>query len=325
VATGRSRRAAGATALALALAAVPLVLDDAAAGLARLAPVVLGGALAGALGTPPIGTLAGTMVSDQRAGRGLGQVTGEGAAPPVIWLSLLPGLGGVAMALAGYGAAAWAVSGATGELGGIHVAWCGLAPGAALLAWPLGRRQAARALSNATREVAALDAVKLAHVELDRAKGLEGAWGALAGGGAARAMYEKDVALARRRYPLYFASAAIATLVLWGVAGFAGAATQSRWALWAAVLLSSYLVVLGGRLAHPPVERPRLVATLPLAPGAVLRGKWTLVSWRLVVILAAALPAALRAGDRTVLGVVAGAALGGAVLAALRARPTAPR
>lgn len=319
LATRRSLRAGSGVALALCVALVPLAVSLIGTGqetiVAALAVGVWLAAAAAALATPPIGTLAGALVGDRTVAKGLGVVTGEGAPPPVIFLSLLPALGGGIVGLGGFVLADFALGQASAEAspaapGVLAAATAALA--VAPLLWLAGRGLAARALSTATREVAALDAIKLAHVELDRARGPEALWARTAGAGAP--LYRKDVALARRRYPLFFGAAALGSVALWIVALAAGPTTCARWAIWGAVVLSAHLAVFGGRMGQAPIERLRLVRTLPFTTGTALRAKWSFLLWRALVVAAAAGPAAVRS-DRpaATVGAVAAAALLGLV------------
>jgi hypothetical protein len=254
----------------LALAAAPVLAVDAAL-FGRACLSALAGALAGALYAPPAAVTAGVLVASERAQRAFDNMTGAGGAPSTVWLSLVPAAAGVAV-----GALPFVpLSARAGILAGGAVLW--------LAALPVARR----ILSEATREVSALDRVRLAHVELDRARGLERAVVRLAG--RARPIAEKDVALSRRRHPAYYLLVAAAVIAMWIVAFAVDEPARARWTLWLALGIVAYAGILAWRLRRPPIEQPRLLATLPFAPGAPERAKLIYAVWRAVAPVAVGL------------------------------------
>lgn len=314
----RSARAATGVAVALALAAAP-VAGDAATWL-RCAGVVAAASACAALVAPAAATLAGTLVASSRAQRAFAEMTGEGGAPSVVWLSIVPALAGAGVGAVAWLLVPWALAGAVLAPPAV-VAAAGLGAAAAFAA--AGGWLAERALSVATREVAALDAVRLAHVDLDRARGLEAVWGRVAAGGAAAAVYRKDVALARRRYPGAYLLAGAIVIALWATAIFADPPGRERWTVGLAAALAAYAALFGRRLARPPVERPRLLATLPIPAPATRRAKAAYAVWRaLVPVALGATPAVARAGAPLSLGLACLAlALAGAATGAALSRP----
>jgi hypothetical protein len=319
LAARRSRRAAAQVALALVLAAVPVAFVGAAGAggalaFARFVAVVLVGAATAALLTPPVGAFAGALVADVELQRALGQLAGESSGPPTVWLGFLPAAGGLGAGIVVWLSAPWAARG-TLRTGLTALALEGGALVLAAFIAVVARRRLAAVLPAATREVAALDAVKLATLQLDTARGLEAAFGrVVAGAGLGGAVYRKDVALARRRHPMFFLSAGLALLVLWLVAAFASPATRTSWSITIVAGLALYLAIFGRRLARPTIEQPRLLGLLPVPRAAVGRAKWAFVLWRALFVVAAAAPCVWRASDRAGLALILGVALVAAVL-----------
>jgi hypothetical protein len=245
------------------------------------------------LATPGLGALAGVLATSGGVRAGMSKAAGiDASAPPVFWLSLVPALGALAMGACAWPAARWAVGG-DGETAAIIGAAAAIVLG--LLLWFAGRAMV-HGLSTATREIAALDAVKLASLQLDRARGLERLVGrALAGAG--RLVFEKDVALARRRFPMFYLLGGLALIVCSIVGAAAEADTRATWATWLTTAMAAYLVVMGRRLARPPVERPRLLAVLPLGRGLIARGKLAFLTWRAVWVALVPVVAVARAPE----------------------------
>ena len=112
--------------------------------------------------------------------------------------------------------------------------------------------------------------------------------------------YRKDARLMRRRYPMAFAIGAFVFLVL-AIIGLARPDDPAPW-LTVATLAGAaiYGVALAGRLQRPPIELPRLAATLPIPARARGRAKlaW-LAGWWLIFVAIPAAFAALRQGDPT--------------------------
>lgn len=257
--------------------------------LARDAWFLFGTLAAGAAVAPAATCAGGALATSPEAKRVLGVLTGAGpeVAPAAFWLALPPALAGLTVA-----ACAWVEAGGFTPpyvaLGGATVAGAALS----LAALPL----AARTLAESTREVAALDRVLYATVHLDEAKGLEAVWGRIANGPAGRAVYRKDVASMRRRYPAYYLVVGLLVALSLGVTLFGQPPACTRWTFGIALAIFAYTAVLARRLWTPPVEHARLLGTLPLAPRAIARAKASYVVFRLVVPLALVLgAAALRA------------------------------
>jgi hypothetical protein len=157
---------------------------------------------------------------------------------------------------------------------------------ASLVALALARQAAPRVMATILRDISALDRQRLATLEIRPPTALERAIAALLG--AAGLPYRKDARLMRRRYPMAFALGALIFLVL-AIIGLArplrGSALPWLGAVVGAAVL--YAGALAGRLTRPPIELPRLSATLPIAAAARRRAKlaW-IVSWSLVFVVA---------------------------------------
>jgi len=291
----RGARVAGENLVVLALAASPALFVDAGMFARGLVVAALAVAL-GVLLAPVAAVVAGSLVTSPSAQRAFDNMTGAGGAPSVVWLSLVPAAAGCLVGAVPYVLLPWlAGTGADTRLGpALPVAAAALAGGGILflLATPLARR----ILPEATREVAALDQVRLAHVELDRARGLE-RWVAAAAG-AGRPIFAKDVALTRRRYPSYYLWHGATVIALWVIAFVVDEPTRARWTLGLAAGMAAYTVLLARRLARPPVERPRLLRVLPFPAGAATRAKRVYVGWRaLAPVVLGVAPAVARDAD----------------------------
>jgi hypothetical protein len=308
--TVRGLRVALGAALALFCASLPALFWLGAGGWARLAVATvlsLGCAAAVAPAATAVGVAlaASTTVGDTMGYRAGGAGT--------FWLALVP-------AVAAGGAAALAVllgpwsTGATPLPLGILVASVG---GAALL--HLGGEWLGRAVLPVALREFAENRIRMAHVDLVTARGLEAVWGRVAGA-AARPLYRKNVAVLRRRYPAYYIATGAAILVQWGATLWGDELTRRRFTLGLAVAVATYAVVAARRLTRPPVEHPRLRATLPLSASAHRRADVAVLAWRVVVPLALgagpALARAARPGPLVgALAVVAALALGAGAVA----------
>jgi hypothetical protein len=291
VATWLSLRAAGGWLLALLLAGAPLAAGLGAGSSLRLAFLAAGLLVAGALAAPVAGTVAGAVVVSAKAQALIRDVSSGQAASGVVWLSLIPGFSALGLAWAGWTAASRpellrdVIAGSLAVCSVLHV---------------IVQRLAAFSLAASTREVAALDAVKLAHVERVDARGLERLWGRAAAG-AARAVYLKDVALLRRRHPGFYLLTGLGVLALWIVAWRVEDPARSQIVLGGAGALAAYVVLLAHRLGVPPTEQPRLLATLPLAPGAAVRAKTAYLAWRALWAVGVGGAPAVARSDRPLL------------------------
>jgi hypothetical protein len=161
---------------------------------------------------------------------------------------------------------------------------------ASLAAAFAARRAAPRVMATILRDVSALDRQRLAHLEIHPPTALERALAAMLG--AAGLPYRKDARLMRRRYPMAFALGALIFITL-AIMGLAHPSLPWLVAVVAGAVL--YAGALTGRLARPPIELPRLSATLPITGAARRRAKlaW-IVSWSLVFVLAPLAFALLR-------------------------------
>ena len=88
----------------------------------------------------------------------------------------------------------------------------------------------------------------------------------------------------RRRYPMAFALGGLAFIVL-VIVGLARPADPWPWVVAVVAGAAMYAVALAGRLFRPPIELPRLAATLPIPASARARAKvaW-LVAWTVVFV-----------------------------------------
>ncbi len=269
------------------------------------------------LAAPAVTTAAGALVASERAQAAVASMAGEFAGPRVIWLSLLPAAAGFTAAWIFYRGAAWIAPTAAGHGYAATAHTFGiLIAGAALFA--IGLPLAARWLPAATREVAALDRVQLAKVETTRAVGVEALWGRVAAGAAGGAMYRKDVALARRRYPAFYLVTGIGQVAAWLVSALADSPRRERIVIAIVFGLGAYAVVFARRLTRPPIEEARLLRTLPIPPAAAGQGKAAYAVWRAVVPLALASAVAIaRAGSPLRLAAVITAIIAAAAIGAM--------
>jgi hypothetical protein len=163
-------------------------------------------------------------------------------------------------------------------------------PAAALAAAVGARVTAPRVFATILRDVSALDRQRLATLEIRPPTAIERAVARLLG--EAALPYTKDARLMRRRYPMAFALGALAFLVL-VIMGLAR--SQLPYIVAVAAGAALYAGALAGRLARPPIELPRLSATLPISQAARRRAKlaW-LVTWSLVFVVVPLAFAVLR-------------------------------
>lgn len=147
------------------------------------------------------------------------------------------------------------------------------------------RAAAPRRMGTILRDVSALDRQRLATLEIRPPTAIEALVARVVGerDGAAL-VYRKDARLMRRRYPMAFALGALAFLVL-VIVGLAQPSDPVPWLVGVLAATTMYAVALAGRLRRPPIEIPRLVATLPMSPAAISRAKlaWV-VAWALVFV-----------------------------------------
>ncbi len=269
------------------------LLADPLLALRHLALLVIA-ALGAALFAPAAALAAGGVVASETARSALSSLAGDFEAPRTSYLGLIPGLAATMVALLIVSATGWA-GGAESTAVGPAGVLLGGAAGVFLLAAALAMARAAAVMPAAVREVAALDQERLAHVERTEPSFLERAFARLARGVGARLVFEKDVSLARRRYPIPYFVGLMALIVLWILA----VAAPSEALLWAGLLLGSlgaYAVVMAKRLLVPPIEHPRVLASLPFEKGAAASAKRAqMIAWVATYMLLGGLPLALRA------------------------------
>ena len=156
----------------------------------------------------------------------------------------------------------------------------------------VGMRAAApRLMGTILRDVSALDRQRLATLEIREPTAIEAMVAKLVGPEAGL-VYRKDARLMRRRYPMAFALGALAFLVL-VIVGISQPEDPMPWLVAVFAGTAIYGVALAGRLKKPPIEIPRLAATLPIATAAIARAKlaWV-IAW---TVLFVAIPAAFAA------------------------------
>ncbi|MGE5184046.1 MAG: hypothetical protein ACM31C_18375, partial [Acidobacteriota bacterium] len=143
-----------------------------------------------------------------------------------------------------------------------------------------------RVMPTILRDVSALDRQRLAPIEVKPPTAIERGVAALLG--AAALPYRKDARLMRRRYPMAYALGALAFLVL-VIVGLARPADPAPWLVATLAAAAVYAIALAGRLRRPPIELPRLSATLPITGSARARAKaaW-LGAWLAVYVIAPA-------------------------------------
>ena len=274
VALVRCVRAAAATTLAVVIGAVPL--GDAFVHHAIYAGV-LGVSAAGLLPAVAIGAAA-VVATDQRAlaqgGAVLGALPGF-AATAVIVVVLI-----ASPFLLGHASAADVAP----ELGGLAAA--------SVLALVAARASGAKLMGTILRDVSALDRQRLATLEIKPPTAIERAIGSMIGDAALP--YGKDARLMRRRYPMAFALGSLAFVVL-VIVGLARPHDPAPWLVATLAGAALYALALAGRLKRPPIELPRLSATLPITASSRRRAKiaW-LAGWLVVYVLVPAAFALVR-------------------------------
>jgi hypothetical protein len=276
---------------------------------------------AAALGGPAVALGAGALVASSRAQTLIASFGAEVQPPKTSWLGLLPGVGATLLVLALLYLSPWAGGAAVppGEPALVIGAALALCLGSS--AWALWA--ADRVMPGALREVAALDQERLAHVERTTASRGERLWARwMLRSPGERALFDKDCRLARRRYPSPYFLGPCGVLLCWILAA-SGAADRLRHTAVVLVLLLAYSLLMARRLAQPPIEQARLLATLPLAPAEVRRAKGRAVLLRVLTwLLLAALPLILTAEEPLGPAALAGVlCLTGVAVGARLARP----
>ncbi|HSK05708.1 MAG TPA: hypothetical protein VK932_30880 [Kofleriaceae bacterium] len=293
----RCLRAAAATTLAALLGALPFLRSSHELA-ARHALVALALGAAAAWLLPAVTTGAAAIVTvGQRDARiqQVRAVTGAAAAPgppSTALLGALPGLAATAILLGILLISPWLV-GAAPHASPATILVAIAATSVASLA--ITRATAPRVMGTILRDVSALDRQHLATLEIRPPTAIERAIARLAGDAALP--YGKDARLMRRRFPMAFALGSLAFLVL-AIVGLSRPADPVPWLTAVIGAAAIYAIALAGRLGRPPIELPRLSATLPIAAAAVARAKlaW-LLGWWTIFVLAPGLFAALRQAD----------------------------
>ncbi len=172
------------------------------------------------------------------------------------------------------------------------VVMAGLA-GVSVLTLVAMRGAAPRLMGTILRDVSALDRQRLATLEIRQPTAIEMLVARLVGDEAGL-VYRKDARLMRRRYPMAFALGALAFLVL-VIVGLAQPADPMPWLVGVLAGAAIYAVALAGRSRRPPIEIPRLAATLPISSAQIARAKlaWV-IAWAIVFIAIPVVFAAAR-------------------------------
>lgn len=301
----RSLLAAVTATLALLIGLVPVAVMVDVELAARHALVAIMGFAGSAFLGPAAALAAGAIVASDKAQAMLASMGGEVQAPKTTWLGLLPGMAAAGVAVAVIAGTPWAL----GERppGGSALVVFGLSLGvpAAALAWSWLRAEII--VSDAVREVAALDREILAHVERSTPSRLERlAIGVL--GPKAAVVAGKDASLLRRRYPSFYFIFPIGIGILWIVAGVQ---PDEYWS-WAGAALGGlcvYIVLMARRSVSEPTEIPRLLATLSIPPSEIVSSKRLLLWLRvLLLVVLAGIPLALRAPELLGAAILVGSA-----------------
>lgn len=291
----RCVRAGAATTLAVVIGAVPLARDSVEL-FARHA------AIAGALGISAMLLLPASalwaaailMIDDKNPLAQTLRATGieRGAQTSTGLLGALPGFASTVVIVFVLLVSPWATARAPVLRADAVLASLAVASVLAILAM---RRTAVHLMGALLRDVSALDRQQLATLEIHPPTTIERIVGKLAGDGALA--YSKDARLMRRRYPMAFALGALAFIVL-AIVGIAQPSDPAPWMTATIGGATAYAIALARRLQQPPIELPRLSATLPMTAAARARAKlaWVLAWWT-VYVLVPGLFAALRQAD----------------------------
>lgn len=279
----RCARAALATTVALALGALPLA-GDLDALLRHLAFAVALGAAAGAF-LPALAIYTASFVATELEAQRTGL-----PAPPTTLLGAGPGFASTLVLAVAIAAAPWLV-GHEPALPALPT--LGALAAVSLVSLAGVRTLAAAAMAKILRDVSALDRQRLATLEIKPPTALESALARALGDAALP--YRKDARLMRRRYPMAFALGGLAFVVLIVV----GLARPDDAVPYFATIVGGaavYAAVLATRLARPPIELPRLTASLPIAHAAVTRARvaWVATWLAVYALVPAAVALALR-------------------------------
>ncbi|HUQ00904.1 MAG TPA: hypothetical protein VM261_00355 [Kofleriaceae bacterium] len=287
VAVVRAGRAAARSVVAVAPSLVVIAVGEPAIA-ARVAAFAAVMSVAAIALLPAVCLAAAFMVATGKA-TGLASAVGGGEVelPTTTWLGGLPATAIAGVVLAAIYGAPWMIDGvdSAGPIG------LGIIAVAAVAAGAWGTSAAPKTYPLAMREVAALDRQIHAHLEIHPPTMVERAVRDRLG--AAAPLHDRLARLLRRRYPLVvFAGAAgAATMVVIGLA------RPSELVAWLGAV-SAGLGFLAGwlsrALARPPLELPRLTATLPVTPASVSTARTAYVgTWAALYLV---VPTAIAAG-----------------------------
>ncbi len=259
------------------VAALPLALVGDAASpelFARHAALAGAMAVAAGVGIPAVAVGAGALVVSGKAQQVLSSMGPELPAPPTSWLGVLPGVASAAVVLAAINLGGWLVGGRP-ELGDPASILIGLAAVSVVGGW-LARSSADRVMPAMLRDVSALDRQRLAPLELAPPPRTLGPVRGAVSAASAR-LLDKHALLVSRRYPMAAVIGAVvfATSTITAIAGPGALGVLAG----TVVLALVYAWLLAGRLKVPPVELPRLLASLPFAPGQIAAARWAYVLW----------------------------------------------
>jgi hypothetical protein len=290
VALVRAARAATRSVVAVAPALAVVAVGDAATA-ARAAAMAAAMALAAVALVPSVCLAAAHLVATGKA-RGLASSVGGGEVelPTTTWLGGLPATSIAGVVIASIYSAPWLTAG--DDLAGPVALGIVAASSLAAVAWATA--SAAHAYPLAMREVAALDRQIHAHLEIHPPTLIERLVRDRLG--AAAPVHDRLARLLRRRYPLVVFAGALggAAMIVIGVAG------PAELVAWLGVVAAA-LGFLGGwlsrALARPPLEIPRLTASMPIPPAAVTTARTAYVAtWLTLFVLAPAAIAVATSG-----------------------------
>jgi hypothetical protein len=262
VAIVRAGRAAARSIVAVTPSLVVIGVGD--AGVAARAAAMGGAmALAATALVPAVCLAAAHMVATGKA-TGLASAVGGGevALPTTTWLGGLPATAIAGVVVAAIYGAPWILDGvdSAGPIG------IGVVAVAAIGAGAWATSSAPRTYPLAMREVAALDRQIHAHLEIHPPTMVERLVRDRLG--AAAPVHDRLARLLRRRYPLAVFAGALGGAIL-VVIGVARPAELVAWLGAVSAALGFLAGWLSRSLARPPLELPRLTATLPIAPASV--------------------------------------------------------
>lgn len=303
----RSTAALAGQALAAALlAALPLLRFEVPGLLTGVELLARHAALAAVLAAavaafvPAVAVGAGALVVSGKAQQVLASVGPELPAPPTSWLGVLPGVASAAVVLFSIDLMSW-LGGGRPELGEAAPLLLGLAAISGVAA-ALARRASERVMPAMLRDVSALDRQRLAPLELTPPPAtlrVVRRWLSPV----SALLLDKHALLVSRRYPM----AAVVGAIVFATTGITAIAAPDALGLLAATwaLALAYAWILRGRLSTPPVELPRLLASLPFSPSQMVAARRAYVLWWWG--LYALVPAALVLARTSALPPLAGA------------------